>query len=217
MRKLVAAVAVLVTAIGVGAGTALADSGSSKTVLSEQPSDYTPATINGTATIIDPRSQSPSPKTTPSCEIPPGGVVFTPLANQTQAVPATETLGGAWTCNEANIGLNFTAGIDAVRSTPDTPRLTKKYLYTPGVGTDLHSVKTRTVKVNGKKYKVFTATVSAPVPGGQPGAKYPVAAVEARRHVLLATSMPVGQDPVPVLKDMIKTGGGSAPRLTTTG
>jgi hypothetical protein len=186
------------------AAQAVSHTGATKPVLSTQPADYVPATINGQAVVIDPRSSAG--KTDPACEIPPDGAVFTPLANPTQA--ATETLGGVWTCN-GPVPSAFVVGVDAVKTNPGVATLSKKSLYAPGVGTDLHSVKTTRLKVDGKRYKVFTATVS---PSENQGKTFEVAAVEVRPHLLIATTLPQGTSPVPYLKGMLEAGAGKAPR-----
>src|SRR5512132_2149307 len=98
-----------------------------KPVLSSQPADYIPATINGKKVVFDPRSTVGH--TDPSCEIPPAGAVINPLASPSEAVQ--EAIGGLWDCSSTvpPVGTGFVAGIDAVKATPTTSKLSTKSLY----------------------------------------------------------------------------------------
>jgi hypothetical protein len=181
-----------------------------KPVLSKQPVDYIPATIDGKTVVIDPRSTVGH--TDPSCAIPPEGVVGNPLASPSDAVQ--EVYGGLWDCpSGAPLGTGFVAGIDAVTAAPTASKLSKKTLYAPPNPVDAGSVKTTTVKVNGKRVKVFTFRITTP--SGTPvpaGTVFEAASAEPHAHLLVSVTTPSGTKPVPYLTAMLKAGAGKAPR-----
>jgi hypothetical protein len=181
-----------------------------KPVLSKQPADYIPATIDGKTVVIDPRSSVGH--SDPSCQIPPEGAVVNPLASPSDAVQ--EVVGGLWDCPSGPpLGTGFVAGIDAVTAAPTVSKLSAKSLYAPPNPVDAGSVKTTTVKVNGKRVKVFTFRTTAPsgtpVPAGR---VFETASAEPHAHLLLSTTTPSGTNPVPHLTAMLKAGAGKTPR-----
>jgi hypothetical protein len=194
-------------------------------VLSNQPADYIPATINGKTVVLDPRSTVGH--TDPSCEIPPDGAV-SPFGTVTVAqLPGPSglqvALGGLWDCPAGP----FVASLDAVKDAP-LPKLSKESLYgipinaVATVHPDAGSVETTTVKVNGKRVKVFTYRVTIPTgPNATrdadpaPGRQLWAASSEPHAHLLIsATSAtpPSGTNPVSYLTAMLKAGAGKAPR-----
>jgi len=179
--------------------------GATKSVLSNQPADYIPATIGGKTVVIDPRSTVGH--TDPSCQIPPDGGVWNPLNSPSDAVQ--EALGGVWDCPAGP----FVAGIDAVKAAPTVSKLSKKSLYAPSAySAEAGSVKTTTVKVNGKRVKVFTFRTTAPSPPLPAGTVFENASTEPHAHLLLSTTTPSGTNPVPYLTAMLKAGAGKTPR-----
>ncbi len=210
-----------------------------KPVLSNQPADYIPATISGHKVVIDPRSSvgGGGPKTDPSCSSPPGEPVVNPLDFPEEAVE--EVSGGLWDCPAGLIdprsgspgGSGFVASIDAVKATPPVSKLSKKSLYAISVPADAGSVKTTTVKVNGKRVKVFTYQVTIPITGPNtndadpaPGHQLLAASTEPHAHLLISatTHLPPSGTiadpdghvwfPVRYLTAMLKAGAGKAPR-----
>jgi hypothetical protein len=177
-----------------------------KPVLSNQPADYIPATIGGKTVVIDPRSSVGH--TDPACVIPPEGAVVDPLPSPSDAVQLA--LGGLWDCpSGAPAGTGFTAGIDAVKAAPTVSKLSKKSLYAPPNPVDVGSVKTTTVKVNGKRVKVFTYRTTIPT---GPNAAFEVASTEPHAHLLVSATTPSGTNPVPYLTAMLKAGAGKTQR-----
>ena len=172
-----------------------------KPVLSDQPADYIPATINGKTVVIDPRSTVGH--TDPSCQIPPDGVVVTPVNSPSDAVQ--EAFGGLWDCPAGP----FVAGIDAAKAAPTVSKLSKKSLYTGQAPADAGSVKTTTVKVNGKRVNVFTYRTTIPT---GPNAAFDAASTEPHAHLLVSATTPSGTKPVPYLTAMLKAGAGKVPR-----
>jgi hypothetical protein len=181
-----------------------------KPVLSKQPVDYIPATISGKKVVIDPRSGVGH--TDPSCQIPPDGAVVTPVNSPSDAVQ--EVLGGLWDCPAGvPFGTGFAAGIDAVKAAPTVSKLSKKSLYAPSSApAEAGSVKTTTVKVNGKRVKVFTFRTTAPSPPLPAGTVFENASAEPHAHLLISTTTPSGTDPMPYLTAMLKAGAGKTPR-----
>ena len=182
-----------------------------KPVLSKQPVDYIPATIDGKTVVIDPRSSVGH--TDPSCEIPPGGVVVNPLDSPSEAVE--DVFGGPWDCPAGSpVGTGLVAAIDAVKAAPTTAKLSKKSLYAPPFSVDPGSVKAATVKVNGKRVNVFTFRSTAPAgfPGVPAGMVVEVASAEPHAHLLVSATTPSGTKPVPYLTAMLKAGAGKTPR-----
>jgi hypothetical protein len=181
-----------------------------KPVLSKQPADYIPATINGKTVVIDPRSSVG--QTDPSCVIPPEGAVVNPVPSPSDAVQ--EVFGGLWDCpSGVPFGTGFVAGIDAVTAAPTVSKLSKKSLYAPPNPVDAGSVKTTTVKVKGKRVKVFTFQTTAP--SGTPvpaGTVFETASAEPHAHLLVSATTPSGTKPVPYLTAMLKAGAGTTPR-----
>jgi len=105
------------------------------------------------------------------------------------------------------------AGIDAVKAAPTVSKLSKKSLYAPPNPVDAGSVKTTTVKVNGKRVNVFTFRTTAP--GGIPvpaGTVFETASAEPQAHLLVSATTPAGTKPVPYLTAMLKAGAGKTPR-----
>jgi hypothetical protein len=192
------------------AAQAVSLTGGGKPVLSKQPADYVPATIDGKAVVIDPRSTVGH--TDPSCQIPAEGVVVNPLPSPSDAVQ--EVYGGLWDCpSGAPFGTGFVAGIDAVTAAPTVSKLSKKSLYAPPNPVDAGSVKTTTVKVNGKRVKVFTFRTTTP--SGTPlpaGTVFETASAEPHAHLLVSATTPSGTKPVPYLTAMLKAGAGKTPR-----
>jgi hypothetical protein len=196
-------------------------------VLSNQPADYIPATIAGNPVVLDPRSTVGH--TDPSCEIPPNGVVVDPTSGPSDAVQVA--LGGLWDCPSGAIPTGFVAGIDAVRAAPTVPKLSKKSLYaipnSGGIGSADAGIKTTTVKVNGKRVKVFTYRVTIPGPNDAdpaPGRQLLAASTEPHAHLLISATTPFPPSgtiadpdghvwfPVRYLTTMLKAGAGKAPR-----
>jgi hypothetical protein len=120
-----------------------------KPVLSKQPADYIPATMNGKAVVLDARS-TVGVHTDPSCPIPPEGAVVNPLNSPSDAVQ--EALGGLWDC-PPGVPTGFVAGIDAVKAAPTVSKLSEKSLYAGPQPADAGSVKTTTVKVHIPGYR----------------------------------------------------------------
>jgi hypothetical protein len=178
-----------------------------KPVLSKQPADYIPATMNGKAVVLDARS-TVGVHTDPSCPIPPEGAVVNPLNSPSDAVQ--EALGGLWDC-PPGVPTGFVAGIDAVKAAPTVSKLSEKSLYAGPQPADAGSVKTTTVKVAGKRVKVFTFRATGPIPIG-PNVTFEVASAEPHTHLLVSATTPSGTNPVPYLTDMLKAGAGKAPR-----
>jgi hypothetical protein len=181
-----------------------------KPVLSTQPVDYIPATIGGKKAVIDPRSSVGH--TDPSCAIPPGGVVVNPLDSPTEEVE--DVFGGLWDCPAGSpVGTGLVAAIDAVKANPTTAKLSKKSLYASPFSADPGSVKTATVKVNGKRVNMFTFRSTAPAGVGVPaGTVVEVASAEPHAHLLVSATTPSGTKPVPYLTAMLKAGAGKTPR-----
>jgi hypothetical protein len=209
-----------------------------KPVLSNQPADYIPATISDHKVVLDPRSTVGH--TDPSCEIPPNGVVVDPTSAPSDAVQVA--LGGLWDCPSGAIPTGFLAGIDAVKAAPAVPKLSKKSLLATvrarqnlypipnsaaSVSADAGSVKTTTVKVNGKRVKVFTYQVTIPGPNDAdpaPGRQLLAASTEPHAHLLISATTPKPPSgtiadpdghiwyPVRYLTAMLKAGAGKAPR-----
>src|SRR5215207_5811773 len=103
-----------------------------KPVLSKQPADYIPATIDGKAVVIDPSS---SVHTDPVCQPPPDAAIVNPLETPSDVVE--DVSGGLWDCpSGAPVGTGFVAGIDAVKAAPTTAKLSKKSLYAPPFSPD---------------------------------------------------------------------------------
>jgi hypothetical protein len=175
-----------------------------KPVLSDQPADYIPATISGKTVVIDPRSTVGH--TDPSCQIPPDGAVVTPVNSPNDAVQ--EVFGGLWDCPASP----FVAGIDAVKAAPAVPKLSKKSLYAPRFSAEAGSVKATTVKVNGKRVKVFTFRTKPPSPPLPAGTVFENASAEPHAHLLLSTTTPSGTNPVPYLTAMLKAAADKTPR-----
>jgi hypothetical protein len=186
------------------AAQAVSHTGVTKPVLSNQPADYIPATISGKTVVIDPRSTVGH--TDPSCQIPPDGAVVTAANSPSDAVD--ETFGGLWDCPAGP----FVAGIDAVKATPALPKLSKKSLYTPRFSAEAGSVKTTTVKVNGKRVKVFTYRSKPPSPPLPAGTVFENASAEPHAHLVLSVTTPSGTKPVPYLTAMLRAGAGKTPR-----
>jgi hypothetical protein len=184
-----------------------------KPVLSKQPADYIPASISGKAVVIDPRSTAGS--TVPSCQIPAGGVVVTPLVPG-EAEISESTFGGVWDCPEqAPVGTGFVAGIDASKVVASTPKLSTKALYADtSTPADPGSVKVQKVKVDGQRVKVFVfrSTNKADTPAGPAGTVFEIASAEPTSHFLVTATTPSGTKPVPYLTAMLKAGAGKARR-----
>jgi hypothetical protein len=182
-----------------------------KPVLSNQPADYIPATISGTAVVIDPRSGVGH--TDPSCQQPPEGALFIPVPGPSDMVQGADAGGGVWDCpSGATVGTGFVAGIDAVKATSTAPKLSKKNLYALPEPADGGTVKATTVKVNGKRVKVFTYRATAPSPPLPAGTVFEIASTEPHAHLLISATTPSGTNPVPYLTAMLKAGAGKAPR-----
>jgi hypothetical protein len=192
-----------------------------KPVLSNQPADYIPATISGHKVVIDPRSPV---HTDPSCQIPPDGVVVNPLSGG-DAVQVV--IGGLWDCPAGP----FVSGIAADKAATTVPKLSRKSLYAPPNPVDAGSVKTTTVKVNGKRVKVFTYRVTIPTGPNAPRDAFPepgwqllAASTEPHAHLLISATTPSPPSgtiadpdghvwyPVRYLTAMLKAGAGKAPR-----
>jgi hypothetical protein len=178
--------------------------GATKQVRPNQPADYIPASIGGKTVVIDPRSTVGH--TEPSCQIPPDGAVVTPVNSPSDAVQ--EAFGGLWDCPAGP----FVASIDAVNAAPTVPKLSRKSLYTPRFSAEAGSVKTTTVKVNGKRVKLFTFRTKPPIPTLPAGTVLESASTEPHAHLLLTTTTPSGTNPVPYLTAMLKAGAGKTPR-----
>jgi hypothetical protein len=177
--------------------------------LSSSPADYFPATINGQKVVVDPRSSVAH--TDPSCEIPPEGAVINPLDSPGDAV--LEAIGGVWDCGSGvPDGTGFVAGIDATKAVPTVPKLSTKSLYAPPIAADAGSVKTTTVKVNGKRLKVFTYRTTAPSGTPVAGTVFETASAEPHAHLLISATTPSGTNAVPYLTAMLNAGAGKAPR-----
>jgi hypothetical protein len=184
-----------------------------KPVLSKQPADYIPATISGKAVVIDPRSTAGS--TVPSCQIPAGGVVVTPLVPG-EAEISESTFGGVWDCPEqAPVGTGFVAGFDASKVVASTPKLSTKALYADrSTPADPGSVKVQKVKVDGQSVKVFVfrSTNKADTPAGPAGTVFEIASAEPTSDFLVTATTPSGTKPVPYLTAMLKAGAGKMPQ-----
>jgi hypothetical protein len=180
-----------------------------KPVLSKQPADYIPATIDGKAVVIDPSSNL---HTDPVCQPPPDATIVNPLETPSDAVE--EVSGGLWDCpSGAPVGTGFVAGIDAVKAAPTTAKLSKKSLYAPPFSADPGSVKAATVKVNGKRVNVFTFRTTAPAAVSVPaGTVFETASAEPHAHLLASATTPSGTKPVPYLTAMLRAGAGKTPR-----
>jgi hypothetical protein len=135
-----------------------------------------------------------------------------------------EVSGGLWDCPAGLIdprsgspgGSGFVASIDAVKATTPVSKLSKKSLYAipssaASVAPDAGSVKTTTVKVNGKRVKVFTYRMTITIPTG-PNAAFDAASTEPHAHLLVSATTPPGTNPVPYLTAMLKAGAGKTPR-----
>jgi len=214
---LVAAALIVAITIAVGATVALLETPEKrvtaghrrggKPVLSNQPADYIPATIGVDKVVLDPRSTVGH--TDPSCEIPPdeaAGVVRDPKPLYFGLQVA---LGGLWDCPAGP----FVAGLYAVKDAP-VPKLSKQ-----GLSGDPGSVKTTTVKVNGKRVKVFTYRVTIPSATNDadpaPGHQLLAASTEPHAHLLISaviSAPPSSGNPVQYLTAMLKAGAGKAPR-----
>ena len=223
---LVAAALIVAITIAVGATVALLETPEKrvtaghrrggKPVLSNQPADYIPATIGVDKVVLDPRSTVGH--TDPSCEIPPdeaAGVVRDPKPLYFGLQVA---LGGLWDCPAGP----FVAGLYAVKDAP-VPKLSKQ-----GLSGDPGSVKTTTVKVNGKRVKVFTYRVTIPSATNDadpaPGHQLLAASTEPHAHLLISATTPKPPSgtiadpdghvwyPVRYLTAMLKAGAGKAPR-----
>jgi hypothetical protein len=181
-----------------------------KPVLSKQPADYIPATIDGKAVVIDP--SSPVGHTDPSCLGPPDGAIVNSLETPSEAVEVV--FGGLWDCpSGAPVGTGFVAGIDAVKAAPTAAKLSKKSLYAPPFSPDAGSVKATTVKVNGKRVNVFRFRSTAPADAGlNAGSVFETASAEPQAHLLISATTPSGKNPVPYLTAMLKAGAGKTPR-----
>jgi hypothetical protein len=184
--------------------------GGGKPVLSKQPVDYIPATIDGQKVVIDPRSTVGH--TDPSCQIPPDGGVFIPLERVDPSEAVQDVSGGLWDCSGAPFGTGFVAGIDAVKAVPTVSKLSKKSLYALPNSGEAGSVKTTTVKVNGKRVKVFTFRTTSPFPPLPAGTVFENASAEPHAHLLISVTTPSGTNPVPYLTAMLKAGAGKTPR-----
>ena len=226
---LVAAALIVAITIAVGATVALLEMPEKrvtaghrrggKPVLSNEPADYIPATIGGKKVVLDPRSTVGH--TDPSCEIPPdvAAVIRDPKPLYFGLQVA---LGGLWDCPAGP----FVAGLYAVKDAP-VPKLSKQ-----GLSGDPGSVKTTTVKVNGKRVKVFTYRVTIPTgPNATldadpaPGRQLWAASSEPHgwrarskgppAHLLISaviSAPPSSGNPVQYLTAMLKAGAGKAPR-----
>jgi hypothetical protein len=193
------------------AAQAVSQTGATKPVLSKQPSDYIPATINGSAVVIDPRSTA-GVHTDPQCPVPPEGGVLIPLSSPAEAAQDVEA--GLWQCPDGGVPTGFAAALDAVQARPTVPRLSEQWLTKPEVGATPGTVKTTRVKIGGKRLKVFVFQ-SAPgsqVPTVPPGTVFENASVEVRPHLLLTVTTPSGTEPVPYLTAMLKAGAGKVQR-----
>jgi hypothetical protein len=188
--------------------------GATKPVLSNQPADYIPATIDSKKVVLDPRS-AVGVHTDPACPIPPEGAVLDPLRGPSDAVQLA--LGGLWDCPAGSpVPTGFVAGVEAVKAAPTVSKLSKKSLYAipssaASVAPDAGSVKTTTVKVNGKRVKVFTYRMTITIPTG-PNAAFDAASTEPHAHLLVSATTPPGTNPVPYLTAMLKAGAGKTPR-----
>ena len=184
-----------------------------KPVLSKLPADYIPATISGQKVVIDPRSSVGH--TDPSCQIPPEGRDFIPLERAPPSEVAQGVSGGLWDCPAgAPFGTGFVAGIDAATAVPTASKLGKKSLYALSDSAEAGSVKTTTVKVNGKRVKVFTFRTTALFPPLPPDTVFENASAEPHAHLLISTTTPSGTNPVPYLTAMLKAGAGKTPRAS---
>jgi hypothetical protein len=189
----------------------VSQTGATKPVLSTQPADYIPATINGKTVVIDPRSSVGH--TDPSCQQPPEGALFVPLPGPSYMVQGADAAGGVWDCpSGAPVGTGFVAGTDAVKATSTAPKLSKKSLYALPAPADTGSVKTTTVEANGKRVKMFTYRATAPSPPLPAGTVFEVASTEPHPHLLISATTPSGTDPVQYLTAMLKAGAGKTPR-----
>jgi hypothetical protein len=191
------------------AAQAVSQTGATKPALSKQPSDYIPATINGSAVVIDPRSTA-GVHTDPQCPIPPEGGVFIPLSSPAEAAQDVEA--GLWQCPDGGVPTGFAAGLDAVQARPTVPRLSEQWLTKPEVGATPGTVKTTRVKIGGKRLKVFVFQSQAAPPATPVGTTFENASVEVRPHLLLTVTTPSGTEPVPYLTAMLKAGAGKTPR-----
>jgi hypothetical protein len=225
--------------MGAASGASVALGRREKPVLSNQPADYIPATISGHKVVLDPGSSvgGGGPKTDPSCSSPPGEPVVNPLDFPEEAVE--EVSGGLWDCPAGLVdprsgspgGSGFVASIDAVKAAPTVSKLSKKSLYAipnSAASVDAGSVKTTTVKVNGKRVKVFTYQVTIPSATNDadpaPGHQLLAASTEPHAHLLISATThkpppgtiadPDGHIwyPVRYLTAMLKAGAGKAPR-----
>jgi hypothetical protein len=200
--------AAMVAGSGVAAASEKAPPRLTSSRLSSSPADYIPAAINGQKVVVDPRSSVGH--TDPSCQIPPEGALYIPLPGETDVVQGADLAGGVWDCPAgAPAGTGFAAGIDAVKSISTAPKLTTKSLYATPTPADAGSVKATTVKVNGKRVKVFT--YRATIPTG-PKATFEIASTEPHAHLLITATTPSGTNPAPYLTAMLKAGAGKTPR-----
>ena len=207
---MLAASAILLIGVGDLVGVASA----AKPSFSSSPVDYMPASIAGKKVVIDPRSSTGS--TTPSCEIPPGGLTVTP-ADQVNIT--STTFGGVWDCPAAEpgqltYGTGFVAGLDATNVLANTPKLTKKFLYTPPNPATAGSVRAVKVNVSGLPVTVFVyrSTNTTADPSGPVGTVFEVASTRLKPDLLVTATTPAGVKPLPYLTAMLKAGAGTIPR-----
>jgi len=196
----------------IGVGGAVGVASAAKLSFSSSVADYIPATIADKKVVIDPRSTAGS--TTPSCEVPPEGVVFVPLA--TDFLPQ-ESFGGIWDCGSgATVPTGFVVGLDALDVGASTQKLTKKALYAaaPDARADAGSVKTSKAKVNGLPVTVFLYRWTTPpgVAAVPAGTVFEVASAEPQARLLVTAVTPPGVKPLPYLTAMLKAGAGKIPR-----
>jgi hypothetical protein len=137
-----------------------------------------------------------------------------------------EVSGGLWDCPAGLIdprsgspgGSGFVASIDAVKATTPVSKLSKKSLYAISVPADAGSVKTTTVKVNGKRVKVFTYQVTIPTDPNvndadpAPGHQLLAASTEPHAHLLIsATTSKPPRESSPILTGTSGTRCGISP------
>ena len=210
----------------IGVGGAVGVASAAKPSFSSSVADYIPATIADKKVVIDPRSTEGF--TTPSCEIPPGGLVLLPTV-EGKGTPSV-VLGGVWDCpgaetGQLTAGTGFVVGLEAANVRASAPKLTKKFLYTPPDPANAGSVRAVKVNISGLAVTVFlyrvtntTADASGPV-----GTVFEVASAEPKPHhsrseaslsvfPLVAATTPDGVKPLPYLTAMLKAGAGTIPR-----
>ena len=208
----VVCVTVAVSLLGVGIATSAGEARFSKST-----PDYFPATIDGQAVGLDPRSTTAIPvgSPNPSCRVPADGVSIVPLVTEAAHI-IEDTVGGLYQCpvdapaGADQYGTDYVAGLEAAVVTSSLPALSRRAL----IKDKATSIKTRVVRVGkGVRQRIFlfgygtgdTVCVEDCV-GAPDEVDFVVAAAEPRQHLLVTAVTRTDNDPVPYLKAMLKAG-----------